>query len=314
LTRHRFLRSIAGVSLEHVEFRTLQCFVTLAEELNFARAAQRLSLSQPPLTKRIQALEEQLRIPLFERTTRRVRLTPAGSVLLVEARRLFAQSLAMQRAVQRMHESGAGTLRIGFVSTTLLAMLQAELPRITAEMQGVEFVWAEVTSPKQVDALLNNEIDLGFVHTPLDMKGLSNRVLADERFVVALPEAHPLATRKWLRLAEIAEEPLVFVARDIAPEYHDMFIDACRASGFTPLIRHHARSFLSLLLIPASGGGITMVPASAQRLSVPGVKLIPLRDSTMRAELCLVWNPANKAAALARALDAIRPITRTRTH
>ncbi|MGE0799767.1 MAG: LysR substrate-binding domain-containing protein [Lautropia sp.] len=298
------------MSLEHVEFRTLQCFVTLAEELNFARAARRLNLSQPPLTKRIQALEEYLQVPLFDRTTRRVSLTAAGTVLLAEARRLFAQSQAMQRAVQQIHQARTGTLRIGFISTTLLAILQTELPRIIAELGSVQYVWSELTSPKQVDAILNDEIDLGFIHTPLDLKGLHDRVLLHERFVIALPSTHPLAKRKSLRLSDIADESLVFFEREIAPEYHERFVDACRAAGFTPMIRHHARHFLSLLMVPASGCGVTVVPASAQNLSVPGVTLVPLRDSNMRAELRLLWNPANRAPALLRVLDAIGPGTR----
>jgi len=306
LTMRRARPQHPGMEIAHLDFRSLGCFVAVAEELNFARAARRLGLSQPPLTKRIQALEEQLGTQLLDRTTRRVRLTRAGAVLLDEARRLFAQSEAMQRAVRRVHETESGTLRIGFISSAFVARVQAELPGLTARLGAVEYVWTEMSSPLQVEALRTMDLDLGFVHAPIGHAGLKSRVLLVEPCVVAVGEHHSLASRASIRLEEIAHEPFVDFPRHLAPEYHDRIFGACRDAGFLPDVRHVATHFLTLLLLPASGCGVSVVPASAGRLSIPGLRLLPLRGADLRVETRMLWNPENPAPMLARMLAAER--------
>lgn len=292
------------MTTRHLDLRSLECFIAVAEELSFAKAAAHLSLSQPPLTKRIQMLEAELGVSLFERSTRSVRLTRAGSVMLREARVLLDQSLAMQRAVQCAEASEAGTLRLGFISTAFLGVILPRLPELTARLGAVEYVWSELTSPQQVIALRDGRIDLAFVHTPLDHKGLEHRVVLREHFVTALSERHPLAGRDAIHLSELASELFTFFPREVAPDYHDMVLAACRAAGFSPRIQHYARHFLSLLLLPASGAGVCIVPASAAILSIPGLKLVPIRDSGLHSELKMLWNPANRSAMLLRALKA----------
>ena len=194
------------MTTRHLDLRSLECFIAVAEELSFAKAAAHLNLSQPPLTKRIQMLEAELGVSLFERSTRSVSLTRAGSVLLREARVLLDQSLAMQRAVQCAEASEAGTLRLGFISTAFLGVILPRLPELTARLGAVEYVWSELTSPQQVIALRDGRIDLAFVHTPLDHKGLEHRVVLREHFVAALPERHPFAGRDAIHLSELASE------------------------------------------------------------------------------------------------------------
>ncbi|MFZ4760376.1 MAG: LysR substrate-binding domain-containing protein [Burkholderiaceae bacterium] len=294
------------MEIAHLDFRSLGCFVAVAEELSFARAARRLSLSQPPLTKRIQGLEEQLDTQLLDRTTRRVRLTRAGAVLLEEARRLFAQSEAMQRAVRRVHETESGTLRIGFISSAFVARVQAELPGLTERLGAVEYVWTEMASPLQVEALRTLDLDLGFVHAPIAHPGLKSRVLLNEPCVVAVGDGHPLASRTSIRLDEIAHEPFVDFPRHLAPDYHDRIFGACRDAGFLPDVRHVATHFLTLLLLPASGCGVSIVPASAGRMSIPGLRLLSLRGADLRVETRMLWSPENPAPMLARMLAAER--------
>lgn len=296
-----------GMRIDHLDFRSLECFVAVAEELNFAKAARRLNLSQPPLTKRIQLLEEQLSVSLFERTTRSVRLTPAGSVLLREARRLFEHSMAMQRAVQHVDQSSAGTLRIGFINSAFLSIILPNLPKLTARLGSVEYVWSELTAPEQVLAVRNMQLDLAFVHTPIDYRGLHSRVLLKERFVAAMSISHRLANRPAIRLQDLADETFGFFPREVAPDYHDMFLAACNRAGFAPRIQHHPRHFLGLLTIPACGCGVSLVPASAG-LSISGLKLVPVRSNALRSELMMLWNPVNTAPMLRRALSESRTI------
>ncbi|MBO9354657.1 LysR family transcriptional regulator [Bordetella petrii] len=286
------------------DLRSLECFVAVAEELSFSKAANRLHLSQPPLTKRVQLLEEELGVTLLERNTRSVRLTRAGAVLLREARVLFDQSLAMQRAVRREEAAESGTLRVGFISTAFLGMLLSHLPKLSTHLKGVEYVWSELTSPQQVEALRERRIDLAFVHTPIEHRGLGERLVLREKFVAALSTHHPLATRTSIRLSELAGDLFVMFPRDIAPGYYDMVLSACSTAGFAPRIRHHARHFLSLLLLPASGSGVCIVPQSAANLSIPGLKLVPVREHTLRSELIMLWNLENQSLALRRALEA----------
>lgn len=294
--------------MDHIDLRSLQCFVSVAEELNFAKAARRLNLSQPPLTKRIKLLEEQLGVVLFERTTRSVRLTAAGSVLLREARRLFEHSIAMQRAVQHVNPAGAGTLRIGFVNTAFLSVILPHLPKLTARLGAVEYTWSELTAPEQVVALRHMQLDLAFVHTPLEYPGLSGRVLLKERFVAALSTGHRLANRQSIRLHELAGETFAFFPREIAPQYHDMVLMACNRAGFAPQVQHQTRNFLALIMLPASGCGVSVVPASAARLSIPGLKLVPIESNVLRSDLVMLWNPANTAPMLLRALEASKRV------
>ncbi|MGE3861227.1 MAG: LysR family transcriptional regulator [Burkholderiaceae bacterium] len=287
----------------YLDLRSLECFVAVAEELSFARAAARLHLSQPPLTKRIQLLEHELGVTLLERSTRSVRLTRAGAVLLREARALFDQSLAMQRAVRREEAADVGTLRIGFISTAFLGVILTHLPKLSAGLGAVEYVWSELTSPLQVEALRERRIDLAFVHTPLEHRGLSERLVLRERFVAALPAKHPLAEQASLQLSDLADDLFVLFPRDVAPGYYDMMLSAFSAAGFAPRIQHHARHFLSLLLLPASGAGVCIVPQSAASLSIPGLKLVPVRESALRSEVKMLWSPSNRSPVLLRALE-----------
>lgn len=285
-----------------IDLRSLRCFVCVAEELHFAKAAARLNMSQPPLTKRIQALERQLGVMLLDRNTRQVRLTPAGATLLNEARRVFAQTQAMERAVRNVHEENAGTLRIGFISSAFVSTIQPHLPALTSALGPVEYVWNELASPQQVEAIRNHELDLCFVHTPIDVEGLNSFLIIRERCVVAMAATHPLAKRTSVRLADLAKEEFVLFPRGLAPGHYDRIVAACQAAGFEPNIRHQVRHYLTMLLLPASACGISIVPASADRLSVPGLVLMPIKDAELRAELTMLWHPDNDAPMLHRML------------
>ena len=163
----------------------------------------------------------------------------------------------------------------------------------------------DLPAPQQVRGLIAGEIDLGFVHIPVEPVGLRSIVMADEACVVALAGTHRLAERKWLRLRDLADEPFVSFPRELAPEYADRISDAFRTAGVVPVVRHHARHFLTLLLLPASGFGVAIVPESARRLTIPGLVLRPIRGVAPRAELRMLWNDSNRSPMARRVIDLV---------
>lgn len=288
-----------------LDLKLLRHFVVLAEELHFGRAAQRLNISQPPLSKQIQQLEERLGVPLFDRGRRGVRLTPAGETLAHEARRLLAQSEFAVRAVQSTVDGHIARVRIGFIPAALFMEVEHVFREISEQLPGVQTAWEEMSSTEQVQALLHDHIDLGFAHAPQGLGHMASRLVGRAALAVAIPERHPMAAVPSLKLADLAEDAFISLPHEIAPGFHDLAISICLAAGFSPRIRHYARRFLSVISLVSMGQGVTIVPQSLQRASVPGVVFKPLSDVTAYAEYSVIWNPRNRLPAVERILTLL---------
>jgi len=285
-----------------LDLRLLRHFVVLAEELHFGRAAQRLNISQPPLSKQVQQLEERLGVPLFDRDRRSVRLTPAGEILAREARRLLAQSELALRAVQNTTDGQVGRVRIGFVPAALFMKVEQVFRDIGEQLPGIQTAWEEMGSAEQVQALQQDRIDLGFAHAPQGLGAMASRLVARATLAAAIPDRHPLAPAPALRLADLADESFISLPREVAPGFHDLAISICLEAGFSPRIQHYAHHFLSLISLVSMGQGVTIVPESLQRATVPGVTFKPLSDVTAHAEYSVIWNPRNRLPSVDRIL------------
>ncbi|WP_342050725.1 MULTISPECIES: LysR family transcriptional regulator [unclassified Cupriavidus] len=291
-----------------MEIRDLRMFLTLAEELHFGRAAERLRISQPPLTKHIQQLEAELGVMLFDRNKRSVRLTPSGHALVQEARRIIGQADMAREVVRRAEEGQTGTLRIGFVAALLYIGMEKLIARLERNLAGVETVWEEMGSSEQIEALRHDRIDLGLGQISPGASGaVEMRIhpIARTPLVAALPAQHPLAQRKRIDPADLAGEPFIVIPRESAPAYFDLIVATCLRAGFSPNVRHYARHLLSVASLVALGRGVSLVPRTPERAQLPGVVLKPLAGEPAQAEYSVVWHPSNRSPVVERALGAL---------
>ena len=274
-----------------IELRTLRQFVAVAEELHFGRAAQRLHMTQPPLSLAIQGLERDLAALLFLRTQRSVALSPAGAALLPRVRRLLAEAEALPRMAQAAAAGRAGQLRLAFVSSIAYGPLPGWLSSFRSAHAEVTLQLREATLDVQLAAFDADEIDAGFVlHAPgAPPPGFAARSALLEPLVLALPQAHPAAALRRPGFARIAAEPLLIFPRAIAPSLYDAVLGFYRAHGATPHIAQEAIQMQTLVNLVSSGMGLAWVPASVMQLQRPGVVYRPLAGPGLQCETSLIW-------------------------
>jgi DNA-binding transcriptional LysR family regulator len=274
-----------------IELRQWRQFVAVAEELHFGRAAQRLHMTQPPLTQAIQALERAVGVLLLARTRRSVALTPAGAALLPQVQRLLAAAEALPRVAQAAAAGLAGQLRLAFVSNIAYGPLPEWLRSFRAAHGDVAVQLREATMDVQLAAFDADEIDAGFVlHAPgAAPPGFAAWAALDEPLVMALPEAHPAAALAQPAWADVAGEPLVIFPRQIAPSLFDAVLASYRARGATPRIAQEAIQMQTIVNLVSGGMGVAWVPESVTRLQRPGVVYRAVAGSTLRCETSLLW-------------------------
>ncbi|MEO7852931.1 MAG: LysR family transcriptional regulator [Rubrivivax sp.] len=290
-----------------IELRTLRQFVAVAEELHFSRAAERLHMTQPPLSLAIQGLERELGALLLLRTQRSVALSPAGAALLPSVRRLLADAEALPRMAQAAAAGLAGQLRLAFVSSIAYGPLPQWLSSFRQSHADVALQLREATLDVQLAAFDNDQIDAGFVlHAPgAAPAGFAAWPALVEPMVLALPQDHPAAARRKPGFDSIAAEPLLIFPRDIAPSLYDAVLGFYRAQGVTPRISQEAIQMQTLVNLVSSGMGLAWVPASVMQLQRPGVVYRPLAGASLQCETSLVWrDPA--APVVRRFVDHVQ--------
>ena len=274
-----------------IELRSWRQFGMLAEELHFGRAATRLNMTQPPLSQALQNLERELGVALFARTRRSVALTPAGAALVEPVRRLLAAAEALPGTAQAAAAGQAGQLRLAFVSSIAYGPLPEWLRGFRDAHPEVRLALREATLDVQLAAFDADEIDAGFVlHAPGAVPpGFGALTVLNEPMVMALPQSHPLASRRSLSLAALAAEPLVIFPRRIAPSLHDAILASYRATRATPRIAQEANQMQTIVNLVSAGIGVAWVPASVTRLQRPGVEYRPVPRTGLRCETSLIW-------------------------
>ncbi len=284
------------------DLRQLRYFIAVAERLHFGRAAAALSISQPPLSRAIGALEAELGVKLLERSRRRVELTPEGQRLLEEARRLLGQLERAVLEVRGMASGEHGRLRVGFVSLADFGVLPGLLKAYKAARPGVALALREMLSPEQAAALAAGELDFGLLLPPVaGADGLEHLVVQRERFVVALAMRHRLARgRGPLALAELAGESFVMVPREIAPGLYDIVTGLAARAGISLNVAQEAIQMQTVVSLVSSGLGAAVVPASLANLGRRGVVYRELADRHPKLELWLAWRRGGAAGAAAR--------------
>jgi DNA-binding transcriptional LysR family regulator len=291
-----------------LSFELLESFVVLAEELHFTRAAVRLNVAQPALTKRIRQLEDAFGVPLFVRTRRRVQVTSEGELLLERTRELLRGAADLAAAAERLKHGESGRLRIGFSPSAPHQVLPVLVQRFRAEHPDVRLELTEAASDRQIQQLVDGEIDVGILRPPPDCPAsLVCTVCFEEPFVVVLPRDHALAKRRRLALIDLKNEPFVMVDRRLAAGVHQQLLAACAAAGFTPRIVQEAVHVHAVIALVAAGCGVALLPRSAAAIRMPAIVTRPLHGAPLSTVMA-VARPRQGASAAARAFghEALR--------
>lgn len=278
-----------------MELRYLRSFAMLAEELHFSRAARRLNLSQPPLSRQIALLEQELGTLLFRRSRRRVELTPAGHAFLARTNMLLQDLHAAAEEARRVASGEVGSLTLGMVGSAAYSILPAMLRAFRQRHPYVHLDFHSLTTTDQIKALLQGRIDVGLVRLPVKSDGIATHRLTAEPFVVALPRDHPLTRQRSVSLHALADEPFVISPREEAIGYYDDVVSHCKRAGFTPRFVHEARPFSMLIGLVGAGLGIAIVPASMRHLRLDEVFYRPLREKTVRTAFALAVREGDRS-------------------
>ena len=299
-----------------MELRQIKYFVTVAEELNFRRAAERLYMEQPPLSRQIRHLEKELGVELFHRTKRGVSLTEAGQAFLDEARLTLTQAELAVQAAKLASRSKQTTLKIGFSICTFNRLLPEIIQAFRQDFPDVEVNLQEMTTVAQVKALQASEIDVGFLHLPIHADDLHTEVVIVDQFVAVLPENHPLAKLPQLSLRSLAEEPFVLFSRQAKPDFYEQLIKTCQQVGFTPRIVQEATPPEVAISFVAAGVGVSLVTAIHQEKQNSGVVFRTVSEAIAGGgalpiaplEIAIAWQQNNKSSVVRSFVDLAKKI------
>jgi len=283
-------------------------FVAVAEEGHFGRAAERLMMTQPPLSRQVQKLEREVGVTLFRRTSRGTELTLAGQAFLVEARRLLNQVEAAPLTARRVSAGTTGSVRMGFTMIGSLNVLGQWVRQAQVNLPGVEVVLSEMVTSDQVQALLAHELDLGLLRGQPRPEVLKSRLIHSEQLVLAVPADHPLATAESVTLQDVARYPLITYSPAQARYFYELVIATFQEAGLSPTYVQYVNQVSTILTLVDAGVGAGMVPESVSSLKLPHVRyrsvagLLPLQ-----VELFASWRRDNDNPALATMLQMISP-------
>ncbi|SDE63122.1 transcriptional regulator, LysR family [Variovorax sp. CF079] len=281
-----------------LDFFQLRCFVAVAKELHFGRAAARLHMTQPPLSRQIQLLEHAVGAQLLERTSRRVRLTAAGAVLCEEAEAILRRTELAADMARRTARGEAGRVVVGYTAVCGYALIPELLAAVSKALPAIRILLKEMVSSDQLRALESETIDLGFVRPTQPAAGIRYHRIAKEPMVLALPARHPLASKSRVRREDLAGEPMIMYSEREGKYFHDKIVDLFPATDRSPEYVHHIGQTHTIVSLVRSGIGIAIVPASAKYLGFENVVLRPLWRKDVTAEIYLAWREDSRNPAL----------------
>lgn len=286
-----------------MELRHLRYFIAVAEELHFTRAAERLHIGQPPLSHAIQTLEADVGARLFERTKRWVRLTEAGKLFLTDARRILAMSEQAAETARRAQRGEAGELRIGFTySTPFTPLFATVINRYRSQFPAVSLSLHELATLRQLDGLAERALDLGFIRPTESAisESIALTTLREDRLLLVLPADHPLAAQEAVAIRELAAMPFVMYPQNAGTGIYPQIVRLCRAAGFVPRVAHEVAESSTIIGLVAAGCGVSVLPASFDRIRMDGVCYRPILDRAATTTLLL----ARRAGEHAPLVDA----------
>ena len=292
-----------------MDLRHLRYFVAVAEELHFGRAAERLTMAQPPLSQAIRRLEAELGVELLHRSTRRVGLTDAGRAYLDRARTILGEVDEAAHEARRVAAGAVGHLAIGCVGSATYSLLPAISRGLSRELPGVDFSFrGEMLVPDQAAALRNGEIDVALLRPPIADPALTVRPLRRDRLVVAAPADHPLAALPRPAAADLADADLIVHSADRRSVMYDVVLGLFHDAGVEPRIRHEVGETSTLITLVAGGLGVAVVPEPVSVLALDGVVYRPLARPAAHVDLAIAHRTDRTEPHLSRAVAVIRGI------
>lgn len=286
----------------------LRYFVVLAEELHFGRAANKLAITQPPLSSAIKALEKELEVQLLIRDSKHVELTQAGVAFLDEAQQILERVARASNVAKAVAKGMHGRLEIGVTGSLIYRDVPTIVQQFNIEMPGVDVLLREMSSADQLNELLRGHIHAGFVNASSVPPQLACLSMREDEFVLCLPESHPKARGNKIDLKKLADERFVMFSRDVAPANHDNVIAIFSRAGIQPQIVHAARQWLTIVAMVANGLGVSLVPKSLTRSRVQGVKFMQISGERVLTPALLVWNPAYYLPNLGRFIECAKQV------
>lgn len=272
-----------------IEVRHLRAFQAVAEELSFVRAAERLSLAQPALSRTIKDLEVQMSVQLFERSTRTVTITAAGKLFQNSVNELFASLATAISQAQQAQKGVAGELRVGYNDFAMNGLLPMIVRRFRSEYPMVSVWLGQVPSPEMVRHIEQGKLDAAFHMGPAVASSVESILVRDEQLLVVVPDSHPLANKKTIRPIELANEKFVMGRRDTWRQFHQVIVGFCRAAGFDIDIVQESLNSDGIIGLVAAGLGVTLYVDSDWLYTTRGISAVPLDRAGPRIETLLSW-------------------------
>jgi DNA-binding transcriptional LysR family regulator len=294
------------------ELAQLRCFTTVATELNFRRAAERLNMTQPPLSRQIQLLEHHLGVALFTRSTRSVALTAAGRAFFIEAQNLLERAQQAAASAKRFAEGDIGSVTISFVGSAVYEFLPKVIAEARLKQPHVKISLEEMNTYQQHEAMRARRIDLGIVRSPLLQPGFATECLVREPFLLAVPSTHRLATSSTVGVTDLDGEPFLMYSHAAYPPFNELLTGMFRSARVAPQYVQWLGSSLTILALVNAGMGLALVPRCAASVVFKGVTFreIDLGEG-VQSELHLIWRSDNDNPAFTMLLDAIRGAVHT---
>jgi len=286
-----------------LETQELASFAVLAEQLHFGRAATRLHISQPALSKRIRSLEDKVGGPLLVRNRRGVALTSAGTMFYKEARRIIRDVEVAFEAVRGATSGELGKLRLGVGMSTVHSLVPRALLKFRESSPGVEIEIADMSTPSQIEALIAGRLDVGFVRLPVKHPLLTVQKVLTERLTIATSDKFTGP----VTMQGIQEQPFILIDRGVSATYHDHCISLCDRSGFTPRIVYEPNDMFTILNLVSAGIGVSLVPRAARAMHVSGVKFAPVHSSYAEWDIGMAWNKKLESEIIRKFAEACRP-------
>lgn len=294
-----------------MELRHLKYFVAVAEELHFGKAAARLKMAQPPLSQQIRQLEEEIGVPLFHRTKRKVELTKEGEVFLEKVYQIFRDLVDAIETVKMVNRGEMGTIAIGFIASAAYDILPAILQHYRKSYPHVHIHLQQLTTAEQVKALDDGHIDVGILCYPDKREniylGIDLEVVREERMVIALPKEHPLAgATSSIDLVELANDPFIITGRKANQSHYDIVMHCCYQAGFSPKVIQETQELHTVISLVSSGMGVALVPASFKQLFKKNVTYREIRNNPLTTTTFLAWKSDNRSPIVRAFLELFR--------
>ena len=288
-----------------LELRHFHYFLTVADELHYRKAAEKLFISQPGLSRQIKQMEEILETPLFIRNKKKVTLTPAGEYLKAEVEFIINHLEVTKKQLKLVADGDFGEIRIGFLGSAMQTVVPDLLLKLRDKYPQIKTSLDELSNNAQVNAILKDKLDIGFVRLARVPDGLGMKTVLEDTFSLVLPQDHPITNVNFKSVSQLANEDFILFSQDYSPLYYDTVMSICEDAGFSPKVSHKSVHAQTIFKLVENKLGIAIVPTSLQYGFKMGVKFIALAKIKQRAELSVIWKKDNRNPTIKHCLNLV---------